>query len=90
LEGVWLANPADPVPSGKGISVDGLFLPQGETDWNKSIIQPAFYFTTMKKVHILKASFRPRRKRLVSSSRIAAVEDQFVPQVAGRTPTRSA
>lgn len=40
----WMANPSDPVETKKGISVDGLFLPPGESDWNNAIIQPAFYY----------------------------------------------
>jgi len=38
-------NGVDPAnPNYKGISVDGLFLPPNETDWNKAYRQPAFYF----------------------------------------------
>lgn len=32
------------VPAGVGVSVDGLFLPPGETDWNKAVVQPGFYY----------------------------------------------
>ena len=32
------------VSAGVGITVDGLFLPPGETDWNKAIRQPAFCY----------------------------------------------
>lgn len=38
-QGVDLSNPAY-----NGISVDALFLPPGETDWNKAFQQPAFYY----------------------------------------------
>lgn len=31
------------VPAGRGVSVDGLFLPPGQTDWSKAIVQPGFY-----------------------------------------------
>ncbi len=31
-------------PKYNGISVDALFLPPGETDWNKAYHQPAFYY----------------------------------------------
>ena len=31
----------------RGISVDALFLPPGETDWNKAYQQPAFYYQPM-------------------------------------------
>jgi len=31
------------VPAGVGVSVDGLFLPPGQTNWSNAIVQPAFY-----------------------------------------------
>lgn len=52
LRGVVAANldfPYDPAPppglaARAGITVDGLFLPPGETDWARAIIQPAFRY----------------------------------------------
>lgn len=32
------------VPAGAGISVDGLFLAPGKTDWAQAVVQPAFYY----------------------------------------------
>lgn len=32
------------VPAGVGVSVDGLFLPPGETNWAEAVIQPAFLY----------------------------------------------
>ena len=29
------------VPAGVGVSVDGLFLPPGQSDWSNAIVQPA-------------------------------------------------
>ncbi|MCL5103629.1 MAG: hypothetical protein M1133_05885 [Armatimonadetes bacterium] len=38
------AEHPDAAPVGVGVTVDGLFLPPGESDWNGAIVQPAFYF----------------------------------------------
>lgn len=32
------------VPAGAGVSVDGLFLPPGEANWNNAVVQPGFYY----------------------------------------------
>ena len=34
--------------TGVGVTVDGLFLPPGRTDWSTAIVQPAFYYQPMK------------------------------------------
>ncbi|MBA7638076.1 hypothetical protein ES703_45727 [subsurface metagenome] len=31
-----------------GVTVDGLFLAPGESDWNKAVVQPAFWYQPMK------------------------------------------
>ena len=31
------------VPAGVGVSVDGLFLPPGESNWSNAVVQPGFY-----------------------------------------------
>ncbi|MCE5324485.1 DUF11 domain-containing protein [bacterium] len=31
------------VPSGVGVTVDGIFLPPGATDWSDAVVQPGFY-----------------------------------------------
>ncbi|MBI5229417.1 PKD domain-containing protein, partial [Candidatus Micrarchaeota archaeon] len=37
-------TPINSVPVGFGVSIDGLFLPPGETDWSKALVQPSFYY----------------------------------------------
>jgi len=37
--------------SGIGISVDGLFLPPGETNWNNAISQPAFFYQPFERIN---------------------------------------
>ncbi len=32
------------IPAGVGISVDGLFLPSGETTWDNAVVQPGFWY----------------------------------------------
>lgn len=56
VEGAAEANPylpydLEPAPglaTGVGITVDGLFLPPGRTDWSQAAVQPAFYYQPMK------------------------------------------
>jgi hypothetical protein len=32
------------VPAGVGVSVDGFFLPPGESNWSNAVVQPGFYY----------------------------------------------
>jgi hypothetical protein len=41
-------EPAPGLATGVGITVDGLFLPPGRTDWSGAIVQPAFYYQPMR------------------------------------------
>jgi len=42
------AEPIPGLPMRIGVTVDGLFLPPGETDWSRAIVQPAFWYQPMR------------------------------------------
>lgn len=49
-------NPNVGVPAGVGVTVDGLFLPPGESDWGSAVVQPGFYHQEFERRDYLLAS----------------------------------
>jgi len=49
------------VPAGVGVSVDGLFLPPGQTNWNDATVQHAFYAQMFQQCGEGACSDRPKR-----------------------------